>query len=262
MRDLTSAAQARAGKQTRPFRAAHSEASMSFLSRRRGGPFAAAAPTVRPSSMIETLEDRKLLSAASLSAGGTLFVEGTRHDDNVVVHRNPANRREIEVVHDGQSQVFAGRVKRIVVVTGAGEDSVLVDRRLSVNSTLQGGDGDDSLLGGSGDDSLEGDAGDDSLVGGAGNDDMHGGDGVDDMEGDDGNDSIRGEAGRDHVRGDGGDDSFDNNREVEAGDDRGSDSGHDLTDDSGGGGGGGSGTNDGPTHDAGDDKGGLRDLLA
>ena len=233
---------------------------MSFPTR-QSSRHSAALTAVRSSPLIESLEDRRLLSAASLSAGGTLFVEGTRRDDSVVVHRNPSNRREIEVLHDGQSQVFAGRVKRIVVVTGAGEDSVLVDRRLSVNSTLQGGDGNDSLSGGSGDDSLEGDAGDDSLVGGAGNDDMHGGDGADDMEGDDGDDSIRGETGRDHVRGGGGDDAFDNNREVEAGDDRGADTGHDLTDDNGGATGGG-GTDDGTTHDATDDKGGMRDLLA
>jgi hypothetical protein len=231
---------------------------MSFVFRHRGGQ--SAVPTVRP-PLVESLEDRKLLSAVSLSRGGTLFVEGTRHNDDVVVHRNPANRRELEVLHDGQSEIISGRVRRVVVVTGAGEDSVIVDRRVSVNSTLQGGDGDDSLFGGSGDDSLEGDTGDDSLVGGAGSDDMHGGDGVDDMEGDDGDDSIRGEGGRDHVRGGGGDDAFDNRREVEAGDDRGADSGHDLTDDNGGATGGG-GTDDGTTHDQGDDKGGMRALLA
>jgi hypothetical protein len=237
---------------------------MLFQSRRRGGQ-SAATPTVCPSPLIESLEDRRLLSAVSLSRGGTLFVEGTRRNDDVIVHRNPANRRELEVMHDGQSEIISGRVRRVVVVTGAGDDSVTVDRRVSVASTLQGGDGDDSLFGGSGDDSLEGDAGDDSLVGGAGNDDMHGGDGVDDMEGDDGDDTIRGENGRDHVRGDRGDDSFDNRREVEAGDDRGDDQGHDLTDDNGGdtsGGSGGGGTDDGTTHDQNDDKGGMRALLA
>jgi hypothetical protein len=234
---------------------------MSFLSRRRGGQSVAAPAVRRSSSVIESLEDRKLLSAVSLSRGGTLFVEGTRHNDEVVVHRNPANRRELEVVHDGQSEIIAGRVKRVVVVTGAGDDSVTLDRRVSVSSTLQGGDGDDSLSGGSGDDSLEGDAGDDSLVGGAGNDDMHGGDGTDDMEGDDGDDSIHGENGRDHVRGDHGDDSFDNNKEVEEGDNREDDQGHDLTDDHGGDTGG-NGTDDGTTHDQTDDNGELRAQLA
>ena len=47
--------------------------------------------------MIESLEGRALLSAISLSRGGTLFVEGTRRADDVIIHRNPANRGEIEV---------------------------------------------------------------------------------------------------------------------------------------------------------------------
>jgi Ca2+-binding RTX toxin-like protein len=210
--------------------------------------------------MIEGLEGRALLSAVSLSAGGTLFVEGSRRADDIVVHRNPANRREIEVRHNGETEVFSGRVRRIVVVTGAGDDSALVDRRVAPASTLVGGDGDDSLFGGAGDDSLEGDAGDDSCVGGAGNDRIRGGDGNDDCDGTDGDDSIVGEGGRDHVRGGRGDDAFDNHREVEEGDDRGDDSGRDsaedLNDDHGGETGG-HGADDGPTHDAGDDHGGA-----
>src|SRR3954470_24090442 len=147
-----------------------------------------AAAKVVNAPMVESLEGRAMLSAVSLSRGGTLFVEGTRRADDVVIHRNPANRGEIEVRHDGQSEIISGRVRRIVVQSGAGDDSVLLDRRIAPASTLVGGDGDDSLFGGSGDDSLEGDAGDDSLVGGAGSDHVHGGDGADDLEGDDGDD--------------------------------------------------------------------------
>jgi Ca2+-binding RTX toxin-like protein len=224
--------------------------------------------------MIEALEDRALLSAVSLSRGGTLFVEGGRRDDDIVVRRNPANRREIEVRHNGESETFAGRVKRVVVVTGTGDDSALVDRRVAPPATLVGGDGDDSLYGGAGDDSLEGDAGDDSLVGGAGDDHVRGGDGDDDCDGTDGDDSILGEGGRDRVRGGHGDDAFDNHREVEEGDDRGDDSGRDANEDvnddhggtttmgSGGSGTSGGGADDGAGHDANDDKGGMRDLLA
>lgn len=186
---------------------------MSNVSPRHAG----ASPAPQP-AMIEGLEARTLLSAASLSRGGTLYVEGTRRNDEIVVRRNPANRGEIEVLHDGQSQTFAGRVKRVLVVTGAGDDSALVDRHVTTAATLAGGGGDDSLSGGSGNDDIEGDQGDDSLVGGAGDDSLHGGDGIDDIEGDDGNDSIAGEGGRDHVEGDQGDDQFDNNREVQDGD--------------------------------------------
>jgi Ca2+-binding RTX toxin-like protein len=166
-------------------------------------------------TLIEPLEERALLSAVSLSRGGTLYVEGTRRSDAIVVRRNPANRGEIEVLHDGRSQTLAGRVKQVLVVTGAGDDTVLVDRRVSTAATLVGGAGDDSLSGGSGNDDVEGDGGDDSLVGGAGDDSIRGGDGVDEIEGDDGDDSIAGEGGHDHVRGDAGNDRFDNNREVE-----------------------------------------------
>jgi len=41
--------------------------------------------------MVESLEDRRLLSAVSLSRGGTLFVEGTRRGGDVVSHPNPGN---------------------------------------------------------------------------------------------------------------------------------------------------------------------------
>ena len=233
-------------------------------------------------ALIESLENRKLLSAVSLSAGGTLYVEGTRRADDVVVRRNPANRGQIEVRGDGTSELISGRVRRIVVVSGAGDDSVLVDRRVAPPCTLMGGDGDDSLYGGSGDDSVEGDLGDDSCLGGAGDDSIRGGDGVDSIEGSDGDDSCYGDSGRDRVRGDRGDDDYDNVREVEDDDDndrhrrgRGGDDDRDDDDDDNSGPGSGGGSNnrggddsgrdhpeDDGTDDTNDDHGGLRQLLA
>jgi hypothetical protein len=260
---------------------------MSHPSHRRN----TAAPASQQPPMVESLEDRKLLSAVSLSSGGTLYVEGTRRADDIVVRRNPENRREIEVRHNGESETFSGRIRRIVVVTGGGDDSALVDRRVAPASTLEGGAGDDSLYGGAGDDSLNGDVGDDSCVGGAGDDSIRGGDGADDCDGSDGDDSIRGESGRDRVHGGGGDDAFDNNREVgdddpddrrhrgqglddgpddNGGDDTGDDNGGDDNDDNSGPGSGGSGVDDNSgrdhpeddgTDDANDDHGGLRALF-
>ncbi|HYE17237.1 MAG TPA: hypothetical protein VEA69_02275 [Tepidisphaeraceae bacterium] len=218
----------------------------------------------------ENLEDRRLLSA-SLSAGGTLSVGGGRRADVIVVTKNPDNPNQLRVTVNGEVEDFGGRVKRLYVLAGRGDDSVAIHRRVYTPCTIDGGSGDDSLYGGGGDDSIVGEIGDDSISGGRGRDRCHGGDGVDSMYGGDDDDSIFGESGRDRVFGDSGDDLYDNNREV------GDDDDNDRHRRGSGGGGGGGGGNSGPgggsgsggsgnsgssgdsdDDDINDDKGGLR----
>jgi hypothetical protein len=196
----------------------------------------------------ENLESRQLLSA-SLSKGGTLSVGGGPRADQIVITKNPDNPAQLRVTVNGEVEDFGGRVKRLYVLSGRGDDFVAIHRRVYTPSTIDGGAGDDSLYGGGGDDSIVGEIGDDSIFGGGGHDHCHGGGGVDDIHGGADDDSIFGEDGVDHVFGDDGDDLYDNNREV--GDDDANDR-HRR-----GGGGGGGGEDDGPDHDVNDDKGGL-----
>ena len=95
---------------------------------------------------------------------------------------------------------------------------------------LYGGDGDDTLKGGSGADILYGGAGDDTLEGGRGDDYIYGGDRNDTISGGSGDDIIVGGAGDDTMSGGKGDDTF----QFESLDDLGNntitdfDGGHDM----------------------------------
>lgn len=81
----------------------------------------------------------------------------------------------------------------------AGNDTLVIQRDVTVDSDVSGGDGNDTLVGGAGRDNLRGDAGDDTLTGsdgddtlrgGAGNDTLDGGKGADILDGGDGIDSV------------------------------------------------------------------------
>jgi RTX calcium-binding nonapeptide repeat (4 copies) len=102
----------------------------------------------------------------------------------------------------------AAGVSSIFVNAGDGDDSIALDS-VSLDATLEGGDGNDRLVGGGGQDTLDGGAGDDTLQGGGGADRLDGGDGNDSLNGGDGNDVIKGAAGDDQLSGDDGDDILD-----------------------------------------------------
>jgi hypothetical protein len=170
-------------------------------------------------AVVETLEERRLLSA-SLLAHGLLDVEGTRRADVVTITKTSTGRIDVSI--NGVHQTFRGRsVRSIMVNAGRGDDSVAVSNDhhgIGVMRSIDGGAGDDTLVGGKGEDSLTGDAGNDTLDGregndiedgGADDDTVVGGAGDDDLTGDAGDDSLDGSAGNDHC--DGGDGSDDVN---------------------------------------------------
>ncbi len=77
------------------------------------------------------------------------------------------------------------------------------------NDTLNGGSGDDILNGGNGDDTLNGGSGDDILNGGNGDDTLNGGSGDDALNGGNGEDTLNGGEGDDVLNGGNGDDTLD-----------------------------------------------------
>jgi Ca2+-binding RTX toxin-like protein len=149
---------------------------------------------------IEAMENRTLLSASV--AKGVLRIAGGAGDDVIRIEKSGTS---IQATINGLTQTFKGSaVKKIRVLAGAGNDSVLVGpaipsdlsggramirwwaTRRTTRSTAAAGDdvldgkgGNDSLLGGEGRDNLSGGAGDDLLNGEGGKDTISGGKGTD-----------------------------------------------------------------------------------
>jgi phospholipase/lecithinase/hemolysin len=120
-------------------------------------------------------------------------------DDSVYVYVNatrlgpfelPADARAVVFGHDGNDWLYAGSLRRSVILDGG-----------SGNDSLYGGQGDDILRGDTGNDWLWGSSGDDTLYGNEGRDLLFGGLGDDLLIGGDGDDLLWGNAGADRLFG-------------------------------------------------------------
>jgi Ca2+-binding RTX toxin-like protein len=110
------------------------------------------------------------------------------------------------------------RIKRIVADLGAGDDTIIVGRRLTdqrvfrnklqVRCTIVPGDGNDFVESGPLDDMLIGGSGNDTIYGGRGDDVIFGGTGDDQLFGETGRDNLSGQDGNDHLDGDGNQDAL------------------------------------------------------
>jgi uncharacterized delta-60 repeat protein len=157
--------------------------------------------------------------------GDRLSVTGTGDRDTVTIMQDAAGGIDATVAQISSAGVNditvnpvtkhfnAGKVASIHVATGADWDTIT--NTSNIPSTIEAGDGDDSVYGGSAADRLDGGMGDDVLWGNDGNDRIAGDDGSDHLYGGGGNDKIyggaqgdfiRGNAGRDVLYGNGGND--------------------------------------------------------
>jgi Ca2+-binding RTX toxin-like protein len=154
---------------------------------------------------METLERRSLLTA-SLSAGGTLAIAGTRRDDLIFIYLNGVLPKHLLVTINGVETVFeAASVRRIYVNCGSGNDYVQMRDGVGYGAggiaqgsgefpvtihggpvipverptSLFGGDGDDDLEGSDAVNFIDGQSGDDTEWGGQADDTLLGGDGHD-----------------------------------------------------------------------------------
>jgi Ca2+-binding RTX toxin-like protein len=147
--------------------------------------------------LFENLEDRRLMSAASLTSG-TLTVNGTARNDLIYVAKKGAN---LSVRVNNATQTFSlSAVKKIVVNALAGNDSVSFGYG-TIGATINGGNGNDHIIGTSSADIINGGAGNDYLHAWLGNDVVNGGDGNDTIIGCIGNDTIHGNNGNDLISG-------------------------------------------------------------
>jgi Ca2+-binding RTX toxin-like protein len=181
---------------------------------------------------VERLESRVLMAVnVDLSQRGKLRIiapEGDTAGD--VIELTLANgRRNVQVWVNGElrdptprggSQTFVrrSRIRRIVADLGAGDDTIVVGRRLSeervfrnkllVRCTIVPGDGNDFVEAGPLDDLILGGAGNDTVFGGRGDDVLFGGTGDDQLFGETGRDNLYGQDGNDRLDGDGNQDAL------------------------------------------------------
>lgn len=135
--------------------------------------------------MLQILERRSHLT--SVLETSVLTVTGTPAADTIFFY---AKDGRLAVNENGVVHTFApSKVKKIVVLCGAGDDSVTLGSR-KFNSAIFGGQGNDSLAGGRANDTLYGENGDDVLNGKAGRDNLRGGLGSDLMFGGEGTDTA------------------------------------------------------------------------
>src|SRR5262245_274217 len=127
----------------------------------------------------EKLEDRAVPATAVL-AGGTLTVTGDADDDRIRVVLEGANLR----VLDGTQELGlfpSAAVTNIVVNTGDGNDTILIDRSVTHPATINAGAGNDKLVAGGGPTVLLGGPGDDELFGNPGPTTFDGNGGVNEL---------------------------------------------------------------------------------
>ena len=140
-------------------------------------------------------------------SAGVMTVTGSSGNDSFRIVNNGSG--SYQVTFNGGTSVYpTSDVSQIVVNAGDGDDAVTIDTGITLPTTINGGNGNDTLIGGSGADSIQGNAGNDSISGGAGDDSLRGGADNDTIAGGLGNDSIIGGAGDDSLRAGAGDDTI------------------------------------------------------
>lgn len=148
--------------------------------------------------MIESLEDRRLMSASVQLHDGLLVIVGTDGADLVSVQRED---QEILVHLNGQTTRFRREdVTEIKVRAMDGDDEINIGSSVKIDARIWGGGGDDEIVCGSGNDTVQGDAGDDWIIGRNGDDLLFGGRGQDRINGRRGRDYLHGGADDDRLR--------------------------------------------------------------
>ena len=186
-------------KQSRAVRLAASAVAVAAAVAVAGGIVAGAgnaAPAIKAGKASHLLKKTQQFVAPTLEKG-VLTIEGTNASDKIALRlqaREP-DILQVDVGDDGTADFSFNRadVVEIVVPAGNGDDIVRIDESNgvftdSIPTTLDGGNGNDTLIGGSGAETLIGGNGNDTLIGGPGADTLLGGNGNDTIDGGRGND--------------------------------------------------------------------------
>ena len=108
--------------------------------------------------VIESLEARQLLSGSvALSSTGILSVQGSRKSDKISITVDKKHASKLDISVNGRTTVVkASKVASIHVDGGAGNDAITEDAKISIPSTLLGGEGNDTIVAGGGNDVVDG----------------------------------------------------------------------------------------------------------
>jgi len=161
-------------------------------------------------SRVVTIQTATGGAGSAAMVGNDLVVYGTNADDVIKFterNRCGSGADDVYVRINGHRFGPFRPTGRIIAYGLDGNDRITVSDRITLPSTLDGGNGNDRLQGGGGSDLLLGGAGCDRLTAHKGNDTLRGGDGTDVLDGGAGNDVLRAGTGNDVLLGgDGNDD--------------------------------------------------------
>jgi Ca2+-binding RTX toxin-like protein len=142
--------------------------------------------------MIESLEQRKLLTASFNATTGVLTITGTTASDTISLGNVNTTTFVVSQRSGGQTtntNFETARVRRININLLAGAD-VLSMGKIAIPARIDGGDNSDRIAGGPGRDTIIGGRGDDYIFGGDNRDFLDGGRGADDILGGSGKDIV------------------------------------------------------------------------
>jgi Ca2+-binding RTX toxin-like protein len=186
-----------------PYRATAKEASNRKAELGAGG-------ASQKSTLNRQLDEKKGATKKAEKPPDPIVIKGTSGDDNIHVSKATGLVGKlglIEVDVNGSKQYLTPeQAKRLSILAGAGNDTVVIDSNVKQGITVDGGSGNDVIIGGAGDDKLSGGTGNDVIAGRGGNDIISGGRGNDFLMGGTGNDVIDGGSGKDSIRGGAGND--------------------------------------------------------
>src|SRR5262249_29740006 len=148
-------------------------------------------------------------------SGSKLTITGQPGDDTIRITDLGGGKIELfrsGIDTDGKShndpvRIFTG-ITDVEADLGDGDDTFTMDRSLTINATVHGGKGKDSITTGAGNDLITGDDDDDLIDAGDGTNEVHGGSGKDIIYGGSGKDTIFGDDGNDFIDGGAGDDEL------------------------------------------------------
>ena len=112
---------------------------------------------------------------------GLLTLTGTESADAISVRVSGARRLAV-TIDDATHTFDAGRVVRIAITGGGGNDVLGLDGSVAIPADIDAGPGDDRLIGGARNDTLRAGFGNDTLDGGLGDDSINGDGGIDTLD--------------------------------------------------------------------------------